>query len=386
MKKGKFKTGNIVTISLGHMSHDIYTSFLAPMLPFLIEKFNLTYFIAGFLGVAIKAPSLLNPIIGLLADKISLRYFVILAPGISAITMSILGLAPFYSILLILLFVTGISSTLFHIPSPVMIKQICGEKTGTGMSFFMFGGEIARTLGPLIITGAISLWGLEGSFRVMPIGIITSVILYFKLKNITICNNFNSNQKKLSVGKTIKKYIPFFIFLGGYVLFRAGMKSGLVLYLAEYLDNKGESGWIQGISISMLQLGGVGGTILAGCISDKIGKSNTLLISSLISPLLLWWFVSCNREIMIPLLILMGFFLFAPGPVLLALVQDTNSNRPSFINSIYMTINFGLNSIVILLTGILGDKIGLDLTFKICAFFGALTIPLTFLIPYKMSR
>jgi hypothetical protein len=28
------------------------------------------------------------------------------------------------------------------------------------MSMFMIGGESARTIGPLIVTGAISIWGL----------------------------------------------------------------------------------------------------------------------------------------------------------------------------------------------------------------------------------
>ncbi len=96
--------------------------------------------------------------------------------------MSLLGASPSLIVLFILLFVTGISSALFHIPSPVMIKNYSGAKTATGMSFFMFGGELARTLGPLLITGALSIWGLEGSYRVMPIGIIASVILFLQIK------------------------------------------------------------------------------------------------------------------------------------------------------------------------------------------------------------
>ena len=52
------------------------------------------------------------------------------------------------------------------------------------MSFYMIGGEIARTLGPLIILGAISIWGLEGSIKLLPFAILASVIIYIKLKNV----------------------------------------------------------------------------------------------------------------------------------------------------------------------------------------------------------
>jgi hypothetical protein len=40
-----------------------------------------------------------------------------------------------------------------------MIKQSSGEETGKGMSYFMVGGEFARTLGPILITAAVSWWG-----------------------------------------------------------------------------------------------------------------------------------------------------------------------------------------------------------------------------------
>ncbi|MBC8487270.1 MAG: MFS transporter, partial [Bacteroidetes bacterium] len=148
----KFNTGKVVTISIGHFFHDIYTAFLAPMLPLLIGKYGISLSMAGLLDVVRKIPSLFNPLIGLIADKVSVKYLVIFTPGITAICMSLLGISPSYVVLLILLFVTGISSALFHVPAPVLVKHFSGEKTGTGMSFFMVGGELARTIGPLLIT------------------------------------------------------------------------------------------------------------------------------------------------------------------------------------------------------------------------------------------
>jgi FSR family fosmidomycin resistance protein-like MFS transporter len=111
-----FQTKKIITISAAHFFHDIYTAFLAPMLPLLIAKFGISLSVAGLLDVIRKIPSLFNPFIGLLADKICMKYLVIFTPGISAISMSLLGASPSLAVLFILLFVTGISSALFHIP------------------------------------------------------------------------------------------------------------------------------------------------------------------------------------------------------------------------------------------------------------------------------
>ena len=98
---------------------------------------------------------------GILAERIRIRYLMIAAPSVTAITMSMIGLAPTYSFLAILMLVSGISSSSFHVPTPVMIKHVAGDKTGRGMSFYMVGGELARTLGPIIVIGAVGSGGLR---------------------------------------------------------------------------------------------------------------------------------------------------------------------------------------------------------------------------------
>jgi FSR family fosmidomycin resistance protein-like MFS transporter len=382
-EKKEFQLGNILTISFGHLFHDIYSSFLAPILPLLITKLSISYSMAGLLDVTRKIPSFMNPLIGLIADRICVRYFIILAPAITAIVMSLLGIANHYTVLLILLFIMGISSTLFHVPGPVMVKHISGNKVGKGMSFYMLGGELARTLGPLIILGAVSLWGLEGTYRLIPFGILASIFLFFKLKKIQINKDFQNRKKEWGVSQTFLKFLPLFLTLAGITFFRAMMMAALTIFLPTYLNMKGETIWFAGISLSILQFSGAVGTLLAGSLSDKIGRKNSLLIIVIVNPLLMWIFVTCNGLWIIPLLIIMGFFLFAIRPVLLALVQDTNSEYPAFINGIYMTINFLISSTTVMMIGFIGDKLGLDFTYKLAAFLALGSIPFVLLLSKK---
>ena len=89
-----FQRGNVVAISLGHMLHDVYTAFLAPILPLLIEKLGLSYTLAGLLTVYQNLGSLLNPVVGVVADRVSVRYLLIAAPAATAVLMSLLPLSP----------------------------------------------------------------------------------------------------------------------------------------------------------------------------------------------------------------------------------------------------------------------------------------------------
>jgi len=384
--KGKFQRGKVVTVSIGHFSHDVYTSFLAPVLPLLIDKLGVSLAMAGFLDVVRKVPALFNPLLGLLADRTDVKYFVILTPAVSSVAMSLLGMAPTYFILLVLLFVTGISSTLFHIPSPVMIRNLAGNRTGTGMSYYMFGGELARSVGPLLITAAISLWGLEGSYRVMPFGIAASVVLYFKLRNIKPIHREESRPGDKSIGETLRNLLPFFIAVGGFLLFRAAMKSALTFYLPTYLTGQGNSLWIANASLSVMQFSGALGTFGSGHIADKISHKKVLILSGFLTPVAMLAFIYADNMLVFPLLFILGLLLFASGPVMLALVQETNTRRPAFVNSIYMFISFGVSSLMVLFVGILGDSFGLEITFKVSAVFAFLSPVFLFMLPAKKTE
>lgn len=381
--KQKFRTGDVISISLAHLAHDIYSSFLAPILPLLIEKLGISLSMAGMLSVIQRVPTLLNPFIGILADNMKVRYFVILAPAITTIAMSLIGIASSYWMLAILLFIAGISSTMFHVPSPVMIKHISGDKLGKGMSYYMVGGELARTLGPLIIVAAVTHWGLEGTYKLIPFGLVASIVLYFRLRNIDLRDDFKREKEPVGYYSTFKKFFSTFMKLGMIIFFRGAMKSALTLYLAVYLTDKGHSLWFAGISLSIIQFAGVAGTFMAGTISDKIGRRTAMLIITLVSPFLMLLFLNSSEWLTFPILILTGFFLVSPGPVMLAIVQELDTKHLAFVNGIFMTISFGLSSIMLLLVGVMADNFGLDNAYTISAFLAMLAIPFAFLLPKK---
>lgn len=381
--EGKFQTGTVLAVSLGHMLHDIYAAFLAPMLPLLVGKLGITLTLAGMLDSVRNAPSLLNPFFGLMADKISVRYFVIITPAVSAVIMSLLGIAPSYTVAVIMLLIMGISSSLFHVPSPVVIKRFAGRKTGKGMSWYMLGGEFSRTLGPIIITWAITIWGLEGTWRLMPVGLVASFVLYVKLKDVDGDRAVRAKVSGSKGGRGGAALIPLFFSLTGYTLFMMGMKIAVTLYLPAYLVSQGRSLMSASFLLSVLQFAGAAGTLTAGTISDRIGRKTTLFIAGVASPLLMWLFLVSPGSAATPILAVLGFFLFTSGPVLLALVQDAESDSPSFANGMYMTINFGVRAVSVFLVGFFIERIGFNLTYRFTALWAVGVIPLIFLMPEK---
>lgn len=378
--KEGFHTGKVMLISFGHLVHDTYTSFLAPILPLLIEKFSLSYSLASLLGLLQRIPNLLNPFLGLLADRMGMRWLVILSPSITAIAMSLVGLAPSYTFIAVLLIVTGISSALFHVPTPVMVRKVSGDRIGKGMSWYMFGGEIARTVGPLAILGAVSLWGLEGTWKLIPFALAASLLLYVKLRKIRISDEFKDQSDIAGLKETFRQALPFFILMIGITFFRSVMRAALTTFLPTYMTLKGESLWTGGVFLSVLELSGAAGTLFWGYYSDRIGRRKALLIIVYSAPILMFLFSIMDGWASLPVLAILGFFLMGTTPILLALTQDRGTERPAFFNSMFLTVSFASEATALMIAGGLADWIGLEMTFHISGIISIGAIPFVYML------
>jgi FSR family fosmidomycin resistance protein-like MFS transporter len=376
-----FQAGKILALSIAHFVHDVYSSFLAPLLPLLIEKLSMSLTQAGFLSTIMQIPALLNPHIGVLADRISVRYFVILAPAMTSIPMSLIGMAPSYGVLLILLFITGISVSVFHVPSPVMVADFSAARKGRGMSFYMTGGELARTVGPLVAVAAVSVFGLEDFYPVMIFGLLSSVWLYFKFRKIPV--NRISSKRRLSILETWRSLRHVLWPLTAILVTRGFMHASMTAFLPTYIEMETGNLWFAGIALTLFEAAGVAGVLAAGSISDGLGRRKTLLVSLLGAPLFLFLFTATGGGLRVAALLVVGFTLLSTTPVMLALVQEHARHSPAAANGLFMMISFIARSAVVVLVGFIADRIGLNAAYLISAAMGLLGIPFVLMLPRK---
>lgn len=370
--KSFFDTEKVILLSICHFIHDIYTSFLAPLLPFLIEKFSLSLTQAGFLSTAMQIPALMNPHIGKLADRVSVRYFIIMAPAFTAVPMSLLGIAPNYGILLILMFFTGVSTSLFHVPAPVMVYRVSGGKTGKGMSFFMTGGELARTLGPIAIIGAISFLGFEGYYPVMLFGILASIVMYLKFKDTPVTVE---PKQSPSIRRTCMEMKGILVPLSAIIIGRGFMHACLTAFLPLYVMQQSGNVWLAGIALSLFEAAGVIGILTVGGLSDRFGRKQLLGFCLVVSPIAFLLFTCTSGWLQLIILLITGFSLLSTTPVMLAMIQEFSVDGSSAANGVFMMISFLARSAVVVLVGFVADLLGLEQTFILCGFAGMTAIP-----------
>lgn len=394
----KFNFASVSVASFAHFVHDIFSHFLSPVLPIIISALGINYSQAGLLSVFHRAPSFLNPVIGQYSSDKPLHLIMSVAIVVTASVMCFITVAPTYVVLCLLIFCMGISSSFFHVTAPVVIRKYSGWRIGTGMSFFMVGGEVARGVGPVLILTAISLWGIGKVYYLIPLAVIsaTAIFIYFAKKEKkarTVAVDFGAGNNKASTVSEIAKLEKeesfltivsrmklFFFSIFVIMIAKASIAAVLNAFLPAYLTSIGLSLWVSGIALTVLQISAAVGTAIAGPISDKFGKNNVLLVITALSPVLMFLFLFSSGFFTMILIAVTGFVAFASSPVVMAYVQEANSKNPTVSNSIYMMIDFATILCALLFTGVAGDFLGLKSGFILCGFISCFGFPFVILL------
>ncbi len=377
-QSGKFQYGRILLICSGHFVHDTFSAFIAPLLPLLIDKLSLTLLMAGSLPVFMQAPSLLGPLIGYLADRFSVRYLVIFAPAITATLATLIGFMPTYATAALLLFCVGVNVMAFHAPAPAMIAQVAGDKVGRGMSFFMASGELARSVGPLLVGYGVAQWGMPGLWRLMFFGWLASAVLYWRLRDVSAKRAPRKGKAKPMLRRFARVFAP----LLGVMLLRNLTANGIGIFMVVYLvDNRGYELTLATAALALYEFAGVGGALAGGTLSDRIGRRRMVAGATVASALLLLAFVHAAGALLWLALVGLGLTALSVSPIFLALVQDQLPESRATANGMFMLYAFGVRAVNVIMVGALGDALGLQSALIAAGLLSLLSLPLVWLLP-----
>ena len=334
--------------------------------------------LAGSLTVFYRLPSVLNPLFGIISDRVNLSLLAIGAPAFTAVGMSLLGIAPNYAILCVLLLTAGTSAAIFHVLGPVMVARISTRNLGRGLSFWMTGGELARSVGPLVAVWVVSMWTLEGCYPIMIVGILASMLLYMSLKGTVLASGERPGG---SFKETWSALRPLLVPLTGLMISRSFLSATLIAFLPTYMVSSGKSLWLGGASLAVLQLSGTVGTFFGGTVSDRVGRGTVLLGTLPTSSFLMLALVYAPDWMQFPILLFLGCGVFALMPVNMAILHDHCGERRGTANGLFMAVHFLSIAAVTIFVGWLADLLGLRMAFTLSALLGLVGVPMIFFLP-----
>lgn len=359
----------VAVMALSHFTNDVYAAFLAPLLPLVVAKFNLSLVLAGFLGTMFNTSSAFSqPLFGLAADRAVRPVFTIAGPLLTTLMMGLLGLAPSYEAMLVVLFFAGIGTASFHPQSFALAGIVSGERRGVGLSVFVAGGELGFALGPLYVAAVVGALGLPGTLAASIPGLISCAVVWWFVRSWRVVR-----QRPVAGWRSdVRQYGRAFVLIWFIVVVRSVITLAHILFLPLLLRQRGQSLILGGTAI--LLFGGIGalGGLLGGTLSDRIGR-RAVMAASLIAgaPLLLAFGLMRGPWALLPLS-LGGFALYLGAPVNIVMAQEMLPRRASLASSLVTGMAWGTAGISLTLVGAVADRIGLSATLMATI---ALTLP-----------
>jgi MFS transporter, FSR family, fosmidomycin resistance protein len=386
-QESEFNAAGTARLAGAHAAHDLYGGFLGPLLPAVQEKLGVSLTVVSLMIPAQQLPGMFQPFIGYMADKTSRRWFVVLGPGVTAVSVSTIGLAPHIGFVLLLLLVSGFSSGAFHAPAVALMGEYAGPKVGRAMSFFMAGAEFSRTLAPIIITAAITWFTLEGAAMVMVFGLAASVYLFFTL-DTSASDQARRDAPPIELRAILRARRKWIGALTGTAVFNAIATGPFHYFLVKMLVDKGHGNFFAGLSLSVLFGAGVAGMLIGGALSDRIGRRNTLGLASLFSVPMLYTYLWFENGTLLPLLALIpaSLALTSIRPIILAVAQEMLPEARGTMAGGLLALSYVSMSLGAFAFGAVADIIGIETAFFWIAGASLLALPFIALLPSRNEQ
>ncbi len=374
-----FDTPTIVAVSGAHLVHDTYPAFVGVLLPLLIPQLGISLTVAGLLAATFRVATAVQPILGHIADRADTRFWIILAPGATAIAISMLGLAPSPLAVALLLALAGLSSAVFHPAAAALVTRSSGTEWGRGTSIFMTGGESGRAIGPLVIAFVLSIVGLAGSWIALIPGVLFTGVLFLRLARRS---EVHLRRPAGSIRQALRAARRPFVLLAASNSLMSMATVGLLVFIPTYLTDAGAGLVLAGAAVTVFEIGGAVGAFSGGTVSDRIGRRPMLAIASGVgAPLLILALALPAGLVVLPFLAVAGVVLLSAGPVQLVLMQELLPENRSTAVGLSIFVTTLTSAVGTVLVGALGQAMGLQIALMLAAGAALLALPFIALLP-----
>lgn len=369
----------------GHFTTDFYNGFLAPLLPIIVVKMDLSLALAGLLlSIFSISNSLLQPVAGMLSDRMNRSYFILFGPVITATFLGFIGWVNQYWTLIFILIGSGIGTSIFHPQSAAIVGGLVNQRKGFFMSIYNMAGALGVAVGSIIIIPLTTQFGLKASiYTVIPAFLLFLYSFNF-LKNSEV--RVKKRNSNLNLLHAIKPHWVTVLLLHIIVVIRAILILSFSGFIPLYLTSKGETPFFGGLALAVFQFFATAGILAGGHVYDRIGARKTLILSFiLVLPLGL---VVLNLSPMwgLPFLGMMGFLLTFSTPVNIILGQQIVPENAGFMSALMMGFAWGVAGLLMTPIGAIADVWGLHATLTAISFVALLGLVFVSIIPFSRFK
>ena len=365
-------------LSTSHLATDFANGALPALIPFLKDRFSLSYTLVGVLVLSSQASSsLIQPLFGLWSDR---RGALWLLPGgvaLAGIGVALAADAPRYWLVLVLVLVSGVGVAAFHPEGSKFAGYVSGRKRASGMAWFSIGGNLGYALGPVAATFLVHQYGLRGGLLLaapcLAIGAAALALTPF-------LRGFASEGHAALTRGGVDQPRALGLLLGVIAL-RSVAWFGLITFVPLWEVHLGHSKAHGNHLLALMLFAGGVGTLVMGPLADRFGRRPVLLTSVVLTSPLIYVFLAVGGVVGAVALALVGACVVGTFGVTMVMSQEYLPRRIGMASGLSIGMSVGLGGIGAVVLGRVADASTLGTAMYVAAASPLLAIVLAAMLP-----
>ena len=365
-------------LSSGHLATDFANGALPALLPFLKERFSLSYTAVGGVVLASQASSsLIQPLFGLWSDRRGAMWLLPSGVALAGIGIALAADAPSYWLVLLLVLASGVGVAAFHPEGSKFAGLVSGRRRASGMAWFSIGGNLGYALGPVAATAVVAALGLRGGLvlAVPCVAVALAIVAATPyLRGFAPVPTAARVQRGEEDREAMKRLL-------GVIALRSVAWFALITFVPLWEVSLGHSKSHGNHLLALMLFSGGVGTLLLGPLADRFGRRPVLLGSVVATGPLVLVFVLVGGIPGAIALALVGACVVGTFGVTMVMGQEYMPNHIGTASGLVIGLSVGLGGVAAVVLGRLADATSLRTALLVAAAAPLVAIALAAKLP-----
>jgi FSR family fosmidomycin resistance protein-like MFS transporter len=373
----------MAALSSGHLAVDFAGGALFVLIPYLHDKFDLSYTLAAVLVLCSAiSGSIVQPLFGLWSDRRGAIWLIPAGVVAGGTGMALASVSPTYGLVVFFVIVSGLGTAAFHPEGSKFAAYVSGRRRASGMSLFSIGGNLGFGLGALAAALLVDALGLGGGLLLAVPCVAVSAVL-FSLRGYLLGFVPDRETEERVQGEDDPRALSLLLIV---ITFRSLAWYGLLTFVPLWEVSQGHSKqYGTALLWAMLLVGGIG-TLAAGPIADRVGLRTVLLAANVaICPLMLV-FVLVGGAVGAIALGLVGIAVIGTFGITMVMAQQYLPSRIGTASGLSIGFSIGLGGIAAVILGGIADSVDLRTALYVSSAAPIVATLLTVLLPREPVR
>ncbi|GEP53447.1 MFS transporter [Reyranella soli] len=359
-----------------HALHDGFTDLLNVLYPLLQAQFGLSYAAVGALKTVYSGGMAIGQIP---SGRLAVRFGGVRVLAIGTVMVAVgYGLAgltgSLYGVIAGLLLAGLGGSTQHPIGSSLVSAAFSGLRSRTALGTYNFTGDVGKVLLPAFFALIVASIGWQqGLIVIAAIAVVGAGVILGSLKPVPL-HNKGDEAKAADAGqdRPWAYWLLFAIHIADDLV-----RTGFLIFLPFLLRNKGADIPTIGLGLSLLFAGGAAGKLVMGWVGEKLGVVPSVILTEVATTVLILLLLPLPLPFALVLLPAVGLMLNGTSSVLYGTVPEfVSPEKRTHAFAIFYTGGSVAGATGPLISGFVGDAVGLPIALSIVACIALTTVPM----------